>query len=128
MAGLVWFVQVVHYPLLLRVPEAQRAIYARAHADRTTLVVGLLMPFEAVTAVWLLAAPPARVPTVLPIVGVALLAAIWVSTALVQVHQHRALAARPTDDLVRALVRWNWPRTLLWSARAALASAMAISA
>ena len=53
--------------------------------------------------------------------GFALLAVIWLSTALVQVPCHEALS-RAFDSLVhQRLVQTNWLRTAAWSLRGLLA-------
>ena len=43
MVGLIWFVQVVHYPLFARVEQGFIA-YEQIHQQRTTWVVAPLMP------------------------------------------------------------------------------------
>ena len=54
-------------------------------------------------------------------VGVGLLAGAWLSTALIQVPCHRRLE-RGFDAAAHArLVRTNWIRTALWSARGIVA-------
>lgn len=60
----------------------------------------------------------------LALAGLPLLAAIWLSTALVQVPCHRRLAAGFEPRTARRLVRTHWIRTVAWSARAALATSM----
>ena len=45
MAGVIWVVQVVHYPLMLRVPAAAWPAYEAAHRTRITVVV--LVPMVA---------------------------------------------------------------------------------
>jgi hypothetical protein len=124
MVGLVWFVQIVHYPLFALVPEPVRRRYETAHANRTTWVVAPLMLIEAATALLLVAEPPPGVGRVLPVIGIVLLGLVWASTWLVQVPAHRALSRDPTDTVIRRLVIGNWPRTLLWSARAIVIVAM----
>ena len=52
--------------------------------------------------------------------GLLLLAAIWLSTALLQVPAHRGLSAGFDARTARHLVATNWLRTLAWSARCAL--------
>jgi hypothetical protein len=48
------------------------------------------------------------------------LLSIWLSTALLQGPLHGRLTREgPRPELVRALVRGNWLRTFLWSARSA---------
>jgi sterol desaturase/sphingolipid hydroxylase (fatty acid hydroxylase superfamily) len=60
MVGLIWFVQVVHYPLFAAVPAGEPfAAYHRQHVRRTTWVVAPVMLVELVTAVALLLARPA---------------------------------------------------------------------
>ena len=118
MVGLVWFVQIVHYPLFALVPESVRRTYETAHTNRTTLVVAPLMLVEAATALALTIEPPPGVGHVLPSIGIVLLGLVWASTWLVQVPAHRTLSRFPTDTAVHRLVIGNWPRTLVWTARA----------
>ena len=53
MTGLIWFVQVVHYPLMADVDAQAFATYHREHSRLTTLVVGPLMLIEAGAAMWI---------------------------------------------------------------------------
>ena len=59
MVGVIWFVQIVHYPLMAQVPRSGFAAYERDHQRRTTFVVAPAMLVEAVTAAMILAIPPA---------------------------------------------------------------------
>ena len=62
MTGLIWFVQVVHYPLMARVGGGGFAAYEAAHTNRTAWVVGPAMLAEAGTAVALVVDPAWDVP------------------------------------------------------------------
>jgi hypothetical protein len=124
MAGLIWFVQIVHYPLFNRVPAAGFAAYEREHVRRTGWVVGPIMGVEAITAVALALWPPSGIPSGVPVVGVALLAVVWLSTLFLQVPEHRRLLAGPDGEAVRRLVGGNWIRTIAWTIRAPLAAWM----
>jgi hypothetical protein len=53
--------------------------------------------------------------------GLALLAVVWLSTALLQVPCHRRLERGFDGAVVRRLVSTNWIRTLAWTLRAMLA-------
>ena len=125
MVGLIWFVQLVHYPLMNRVPPAQFPEFERAHAARTSWAVGPPMIVELATAVALVMIPDLVPETRSALVGLVLLAGIWVSTALLQVPAHGRLAERVDPDVHRRLVRTNWIRTVLWTARGALALSLA---
>jgi hypothetical protein len=120
MTGVIWIVQTVHYPLFAFVGRGGFREYAREHQRRITPVVGVAMPFEAVTAVLLLLVTPVGVERGLLVLGVILLLPIWLSTALVQVPAHRRLSAGFEDRVASRLVVTNWLRTALWSARSAL--------
>ncbi|MFO7572076.1 MAG: hypothetical protein R6W48_05670 [Gaiellaceae bacterium] len=120
LVGLVWFVQLVHYPLFAGVPRDAFAAYEREHARRTTWVVAPLMGMEAVCVAVLLVAQPGT----LTALGALLVAAIWASTFLVQVPCHRVLERGWDEAAHRRLVRTNWLRTGMWSARGAIAVAM----
>ncbi|MEX0847439.1 MAG: hypothetical protein WD023_06640 [Ilumatobacteraceae bacterium] len=117
MVGLIWFVQVVHYPLFGWVGDDVAVPYAVEHQRRTALVVGLPMAVEGVTALWLFADPPVGSNRVLPFVGLVLLAVVHASTVLLQVPQHAALARANDTTRIRRLVRSNWIRTVAWTAR-----------
>lgn len=123
MVVLIWFVQIVHYPLFRGVGEAGSAGYALEHQRRTTRVVGPAMLVEAGTAAWRVLRPPPGVRSTLPLwVGAGLLAVVWLSTALLQVPAHRALSEGFDPAAGARLVRTNWLRTLAWSARGVLAA------
>lgn len=120
MVGLIWFVQVVHYPLMEKVGADKFQEYSLAHQSRTTWVVVVPMIVELATAVLLLVLFPALRTSPLFVVSCILLLAIWISTAVRLVPLHQALAAGYDRDLVTALVRANWLRTVCWSLRGIL--------
>ena len=120
MTGLIWFVQIVHYPLMRRVGVEAFAGYAGAHARLTSWVVGPPMLIEAATSLTMVFRPPVGVSAGLAWSGLALVAAIWISTATLQVPQHRRLATGFEPSAHRSLVLTNWIRVLAWSLRAVL--------
>jgi hypothetical protein len=117
MTGLVWLVQRVHYPMMahLKDPRALQA-YAAEHAARITPMVALAMLIEAATAAAL-----ALMLTPAALIGLILLAGVWILTFAVLVPMHARLQRIGDAALVRTLVVWNWPRTWLWTARSLLA-------
>ena len=164
LVGLVWFVQVVHYPLFSRVggrvigvrlppgdnvkdadagakyryedapvevgeegeegeeEESNPAFvpYNEAHMSLTSWVVAPPMLVELVTAMWLMVDRPRAIPQWVTAVGLALVAVLWLSTALLQVPQHRALGSGFLSRPHRRLVLTNWLRTAVWSLRGGL--------
>ncbi len=120
MTGLIWFIQIVHYPLFNRVGAAGFARYESDHSALTTLVVAPLMLAEAFTAMWLVARPPAGVPQVWTIAGAALVLVIWAATFFLSVPQHGILSGGFDAPAYQTLVSTNWVRTIAWSLRGLL--------
>ena len=124
MCGIVWFVQVVHYPLFARSGGDERA-FARENKRLTGRVVIPFMLAEGLAAAVLVWAPPPGVPRAVAMLGLAALVAVWLSTGLVQMPLHARLASDGhVPVVVERLVRSNWLRTALWTLRAALAGWM----
>jgi hypothetical protein len=124
MAGLIWFVQLVHYPLFSLVRTSDFARYETEHTRRVTWIVAPLMGVEALSAVALMILASSVVTQTLAVVGMVLVAAIWWSTAFLQVPCHRRLSKGFDSVAARRLVTTNWLRTLAWTVRAGLAVAL----
>ena len=107
MSGLVWFVQLVHYPLFAKVGSSAFAGYHPAHSTRTGWVVVPLMLLEALTAVAIVLLRRTGVPLAQAWIGLVLLLAVWASTFLVQVPLHRRLEIGYDPAVVRRLVGTN---------------------
>lgn len=120
LTGLIWFVQVVHYPLFAAVGPVAFPGYHAAHTRLTTLVVAPLMLAEAALAFWLVAgrADPGWAAWA----GGALVVVVWLATFGLSVPRHNWLAVHGADaDVIRTLASTNWLRTMAWTARAVLA-------
>jgi len=120
MTGLIWFVQVVHYPLFLSARSDAWPDYHRVHSSRTTWIVLPVMLIELMAAVLLVV----RLPSPASVSLLALLVVIWLSTFFVQVPLHNTLGQQSNvavfNSLVLKLVLTNWLRTIAWSARSVL--------
>jgi len=124
MAGIAWFVQIVHYPLLARIPPGAAEAYARENRRITSRVVLPPMLMEASAAAWLALWPPAGVGRAWALVGLVLVGLTTLSTAALQLPLHARLAAGHDPAIVTRLVRGTWLRTAAWTARAVLAAWM----
>ena len=120
MVGLIWLVQIVHYPLFAHVGDNTFLAYHKRHTQWITTVVAPLMLLELATGLLLWLMAPLQPFWILNTMGIAV---IWGSTAFWQVRLHKQLslvdgAARLT--LIHQLVASNWLRTIVWSFRGAL--------
>lgn len=120
LVGLIWTIQVVHYPLFASVGRASFERFHAGHTGRISVLVIPLMLTEVATGALLLMSPPASLSWSSLWLGAILLAVVWVSTFALHVPQHEALSKGLDLDTCRAMVRTNWIRTLAWTGRGAL--------
>lgn len=114
LVGLIWTIQVVHYPLFKDVGPERFHAYHQRHMALITWVVGPLMLVEIGSAgllIWLGERSPLFLGSLLP------LAAVWAATAWVQVPLHQKLTLGYDPALIARLVSTNIWRTLGWSVR-----------
>ena len=120
MTGLVWFVQIVHYPLYARVGNSEFVSYEKAHMKLTTYVVFPPMLIELATSIALLVYSPARISASLLWIAAALTGIVWVSTLALQIPQHAALSGGYDAAAQQQLVSGNWVRTAAWTLRSGI--------
>ena len=118
MTGLIWFVQLVHYPLMAQVGESGYVAYQNAHMARTAWAVGPAMLLEAASALALVLCLPMGTQLALAWRAFVLLIIVWVATAAFSVPAHNKLMGAFDSTAHRRLVLTNWIRTFGWSARA----------
>lgn len=118
--GLIWTIQIVHYPGFLKVSEESYQAYQSFHMKSITSLVGPSMLLELLFSVWALMfikqlpAPGWHLTTIL------ILALIWVHTALWASPLHMKLVAGYNEKLVHDLIQANWWRTIGWTLRAGI--------
>jgi len=120
MAGLIWTVQWVHYPLFASVGTDSFMRYQASHVSRITPLVGPLMLVELGTSVALLMIRPSALPAPLVWGGVLCVLVAWVATAVFSIPAHHVLGAGFDAAAHERLVSTNWIRTLAWTAHAAI--------
>ncbi len=120
MTGVVWFVQLVQYPMMARIPADVFVAYENEYTDRMGLVVAVPMLVEMATATAMLWLLPVGVPRSAAWVGFALMLVVAGLTFAWFVPAHNTLSQGFDADLHRQLVSYNWVRTVGWSARAVL--------
>lgn len=117
MVGLIWFVQVVHYPLFAAVGPELFEAYETIHNRKTSWVVMppmLIELFCAIALIWIRPSGLAAWPVYM---GLLLLVIVWLSTFLLQVPQHAVLMNGFDIEAHRKLVSSNWIRTVGWTLR-----------
>ena len=120
MGGLIWFVQIVHYPLMSTLPASVFPQYGIRHQRLTTLIVGPAMLVEAVSSLLLIFFHPFGTNRSVAVLGFLLVVFIFFRTGTVHVPQHRRIVDCFDPGVCRELVRTNWWRTIAWTGRGAI--------
>lgn len=121
LVGLIWTIQVVHYPLFPKVGAPEWGQYHKSHTVRITFVVAPLMLAELVLTLALAVSPPAdALQARLIWWALGLMVVVWISTFGIQVPLHGRLERTteghaPDPQVVQMLVRTNWVRTVGWT-------------
>jgi hypothetical protein len=120
LAGLIWTIQLVHYPLFALVGAREWPRYEAGHQRRITRLVAPLMLANVGLALAVLAEGPSA-PRVL---NAGLATTIFLATGLLFAPMHRRLATHASISAIRLLVRANWARTAAWTAQVLVAILM----
>ena len=120
MTGVIWFVQLVHYPSFRFIDKGVGQEAAQFHQRKTGILVIPLMLVEIGTAILLMGSSWIMLYGTYLWINLGLLFFIWGVTFLRMVPLHRQLANRMDDEVISSLVSTNWIRTILWTMRAGL--------
>lgn len=121
LAGMIWTIQVVHYPLFAMVGSDGFAAYEASHSARISALLLGPWAIQGICTAWVLLAPPAGVPRWLALLGAAFAAATVLVTVLVSVPQHEVLADGFDAAAHARLVSTNWWRTIAWTGHGVVA-------
>lgn len=118
MTGLIWTIQLVHYPSFHHVDKSNFVDFESFHAFRISLIVLPVMVAELLSGGYLVYKNPDHRFLWLNLMG---LGVIWLVTLFVSSQLHGQLGQQGyVKELVVQLVSTNWYRTLLWSLRLGL--------
>ena len=116
MLSVIWFVQIVHYPLFSLIPKIARIEFATKHQYLISWIVVIPMLVELVT-IFLIDYSSYEMLWVLSIICLII---IWASTFILQVPCHNQLLINPTDQVILKLIKTNWIRTIFWTLKTIL--------
>lgn len=113
MTGLIWLVQMVHYPSFKFVDEKLYTDFQLFHMNKITVVVLPMMLME-LFSLLLLSYLNLTTPFIICLI---LLGLIWMNTFFWNVPLHQKLVKQKDNETINRLVISNWPRTILWSVK-----------
>ena len=115
MVGVIWVIQLVHYPSFHFVELKQYTTFQRFHMARISYVVIPAMLTELFTLILIVISMDQIDNLVLS--SAILLIFIWLMTAVFFSGVHQKLTLGYDQTVVDKLVKLNWGRTLLWTLR-----------
>ena len=120
MVGVIWIIQLVHYPSFHFIELNQYTTFQRFHMSRISYVVIPAMLTELFTLIFIII-PMDQVDHII-LASAFLLIVIWLMTAVFFSDVHQKLTLGYDQAVVEKLVKLNWGRTLLWTLRLLLVS------
>lgn len=121
LVGMIWVIQVVHYPLFAAVGSDAFVAYEAAHSARITWVIVIPWAVQGLTTAALLVAPPSEIPRWLIVVAAVLALIPVIVTIALSVPAHSILGQGFDAAAHARLVSTNWLRTVAWTAHGAVA-------
>lgn len=118
MLGVIWVIQLIHYPSFSNISESAFQQFHNQHTSAMGLIVGPIMVIELLASIWLLNAEA----NMFSISNLIIVLGLWLLTFFVSVPLHNKLAVEQDFSVIQKLILTNWPRTVLWTLRALLSS------
>ena len=116
LVGLIWLIQLIHYPAFRHIESSCWNQFHQAHSAALGLLAGGPMVISLLVGVWL--AYTAGDVRQYVVVGCEILA--WLVTFGLSVPEHTRLAKAKDGAAIARLIRWNWVRTLAWTVKLAV--------
>lgn len=118
LTGLIWTIQVVHYPSFRHVGESQFIEFQHRHMRNISYIVVPLMLIEVFLGISLQLSSVGKSEFLGVTIANILLLLIWIVTFAISSPIHGQLATKGFDiQLINKLVDTNWIRTAAWTLR-----------
>ena len=118
--GLIWTIQLVHYPSMRYISKDKFPAYHNFHSIRISILAMPLMFGELVTSIMLWYQNFNNAIQTVFLINLIIVVLIWSSTFLIQVPLHNALSKEKNTEKISKLICTNWIRTILWTLRSIL--------
>ena len=118
--GLIWTIQLVHYPSMRFVSRDKFELFHSFHQLRISIIAMPLMAIELITTIILFMHNINNESSLIFKINLIIVTLIWFSTFFIQVPLHQKLSKGKKTSLIDKLVLTNWFRTVLWTLRSIL--------
>ena len=114
MVGVIWVMQLVHYPSFKYVKESDYIIFQKYHMSNISYIVFPVMFTELITALLIFFSGEKSLFFVLSLICLFL---IWVITGVLFTKYHSILKEGKDLMIIEKMIKANWIRALLWTMR-----------
>jgi hypothetical protein len=121
LVGLIWTIQVVHYPSFEDIDAERYRDFQQLHMRRMGAVVGPAWLVEGLSVLAVFIWAPDTTTRILATVGGVLELVVLLTTVRASIPAHEALTTGFAPDAHRRLLQTNWIRTAAWTVRGVLA-------
>lgn len=116
LTGLIWVVQVIHYPSFHYIQDDQFTSFVSFHGARISLVVAPAMILELIFSfLWVVFAL-----SNLAWLNLILVLCLWGVTFFISMPCHKKLHYQRNTKIIDRLIKTNWLRTIIWTFRSML--------
>jgi hypothetical protein len=116
LAGLIWTIQLVHYPAFRYVDAQKFTEFAQFHQKWITPLVALPMVLELLSSLALLWYKPSHLMAICFV----FVLVIWGTTFFMSIPLHAKLSEGFDLDTIDRLITSNWLRTIAWTLKTLL--------
>ena len=114
MVGVIWVIQLVHYPSFKYVNESDYIIFQKYHMSNISYIVFPIMFTELTTAILIFFSGEKSFFFMLSLICLFL---IWVITGVLFTKFHNILQKGKDLKMIDKMIKANWMRTSLWTLR-----------
>ena len=114
MVGVIWVIQLVHYPSFKYVKDSDYIIFQKYHMSNISYIVFPVMLIELFTSLLIFFSGEKSFFFMLSLFCLFL---IWVITVGLFTKFHNILQTGKDLKMIEKMIKVNWIRTLLWSVR-----------
>lgn len=121
LAGLFWYIQIVHYPLFNYLDKKSFLDYHVAQQKKNVFIVFIPMLVEGAFTILFAFDHPYNVPPMIPFLCLCLSTGLWIVTFSHIAPLHDKLTTDGLDkETIEQLIQVNWVRTIGWTIKMAL--------
>ena len=118
LAGLFWYLQIVHYPLFAYIDRKSFLEYHVQHLKTNIFIVFIPMLVEGAFTIMLAFDAPYNVPPMIPFLCLCLSTSMWLVTfSHIAPLQDKLTTDGYDKETIEKLVQMNWVRTIGWTVK-----------